>query len=634
MCGIAGFIGTGTKDLLQSMIDRLSHRGPDGEGLWLDEHQRVFLGHRILAIVDLAGGHQPMLTADGKLVITFNGEIYNHRELRQELEKAGHQFQTDHSDTEVLLYGYRQWGEQMLSRLNGMWAFAIYDAGRQELFLSRDRFGKKPLYYYFDGSNLIFASELTSLIQHPAVPRSFDQESLQKLFAYGFIPAPRSLLQGVRKLPAGHWLKLDLVKMRIQVQQFWKFEFDPFPQVPKNPEKEWGSELIRLLDVAVKRRLAADVPVGVFLSGGIDSSLVATLATRHQSVVETYNIGFTEKSFDERPYAQLMAKRLGTQHFEETFSIDHCLDFAPQVAQHLDEVFGDSSILPTALVSRLARTRVKVVLGGDGGDELFAGYDPFQALRYAIPYHKITPKIGHTIIQGLVNRLPVSHANMSLDFKAKRMLRGLSYPPEYWLPAWMGPLTPSEISDLFGAPVNPDELYAEALEAWDEPSARTDIDRAMSFYLRLYLPDDILMKVDRASMAYGLEARAPFLDIDFVNFVRRIPSAYKLRGRTTKYLLKEAARTLLPNEIVDRKKKGFGVPIGQWFQTGALTLNGSTSVTGLNRDLLQERLRQHTLGQHDDRAALWCVWMLDRSPLQNSPQARPAAATLQMTDDK
>jgi asparagine synthase (glutamine-hydrolysing) len=538
------------------------------------------------------------------------------------LEKAGHQFQTDHSDTEVLLYGYRQWGEQMLSRLNGMWAFAIYDADRQELFLSRDRFGKKPLYYYFDGSNLIFASELTSLIQHPAVPRSFDQESLQKLFAYGFIPAPRSLLQGVRKLPAGHWLKLDLVKMRIQVQQFWKFEFDPFPQVPKNPEKEWGSELIRLLDAAVKRRLDADVPVGVFLSGGIDSSLVATLATRHQSVVETYNIGFTEKSFDERPYAQLMAKRLGTQHFEETFSIDHCLDFAPQVAQHLDEVFGDSSILPTALVSRLARTRVKVVLGGDGGDELFAGYDPFQALRYAIPYHKITPKIGHTIIQGLVNRLPVSHANMSLDFKAKRMLRGLSYPPEYWLPAWMGPLTPSEISDLFGAPVNPDELYAEALEAWDEPSARTDIDRAMSFYLRLYLPDDILMKVDRASMAYGLEARAPFLDIDFVNFVRRIPSAYKLRGRTTKYLLKEAARTLLPNEIVDRKKKGFGVPIGQWFQTGALTLNGSTSVTGLNRDLLQERLRQHTLGQHDDRAALWCVWMLDRSPLQNSPEAR------------
>jgi asparagine synthase (glutamine-hydrolysing) len=386
------------------------------------------------------------------------------------------------------------------------------------------------------------------------------------------------------------------------------------------------------LDAAVKRRLAADVPVGVFLSGGIDSSLVATLATRHQSVVETFNIGFTEKSFDERQYAQLMAKRLGTQHFEETFSIDHCLDFAPQVAQHLDEVFGDSSILPTALVSRLARTRVKVVLGGDGSDELFAGYDPFQALRYAIPYHKITPKLGHTIIQGLVNRLPVSHANMSLDFKAKRMLRGLSYPPEYWLPAWMGPLTPSEISDLFGAPVNPDELYAEALEAWDESSARTDIDRAMSFYLRLYLPDDILMKVDRASMAYGLEARAPFLDIDFVNFVRRIPSAYKLRGRTTKYLLKEAARTLLPNEIVDRKKKGFGVPIGQWFQTGALTLNGSTSVTGLNRDLLQERLRQHTLGQHDDRAALWCAWMLDRSPLQNSPEARPSAEN--MTNDR
>jgi asparagine synthase (glutamine-hydrolysing) len=615
MCGIAGFVGTGERDILARMTMRLGHRGPDGEGLWIDESRRVFLGHRILAIVDLANGQQPMLTEDGLLAITYNGEIYNHRDLRRELETAGHRFRTDHSDTEVLLYAYRQWGPQMLTRLNGMWAFAIYDAGRQELFLSRDRFGKKPLYYYFDGANLVFASELTSLIQHSSVPRSFDQESLQKLFAYGFIPAPRSLLQGVRKLPAGHWMKLDLAKKTLQVQQFWKFEFDPFPKVPKNAEAEWGSELIRLLDAAIKRRLDADVPVGVFLSGGIDSSLVATLATRHQSVVETFSIGFTEKSFDESQYARLMAKRLGTQHFEETFSIDHCLDFAPQVAQHLDEVFGDSSILPTSLVSRLARTRVKVVLGGDGGDELFAGYDPFQALRYASRYHRITPKPGHAFIQALAARLPVSHVNMSLDFKVKRMLRGLSYSPEYWLPTWMGPLTPTEISDLFGTPVKPEELYAEAVEAWNEPSAQTDIDRAMLFYLRLYLPDDILVKVDRASMAYGLEARAPFLDIDLVDFVRRIPSDYKLRGGTTKYLLKQAARSLLPDEIIDRKKKGFGVPIGRWFQTGALNLNGSTAVTGLNRDLVQERLRQHTLGRHDDRSALWCVWMLDRSPL-------------------
>ena len=616
MCGIAGFVGNGDRDTLAAMTRRLSHRGPDAEGLWIEEPHRVFFGHRILAILDLANGQQPMSTADGQLTITYNGEIYNHRELRLELEKAGHHFRTDHSDTEVLLYAYRQWGPDMLSKLNGMWALAIYDAARQELLLSRDRFGKKPLFYYFDGANLVFASELTSLILHPAVPRSFDQEALKKLFAYGFIPAPRSLLQGVRKLPAGHWLKLDLSRKTLQTQQFWKFEFDPFPQIPKNPEAEWGSELIRLLDIAVKRRLDADVPVGVFLSGGIDSSLVATLATRHQSVVETFSIGFTEKSFDERQYAQLMAKRLGTKHFEEVFSIEHCLEFAPEVAKHLDEAFGDSSILPTTLVSRLARTRVKVVLGGDGGDELFAGYDPFQALRYAVPYHRFTPKRGHALIQALVNRLPVSHVNMSLDFRAKRMLRGLSYSQEYWLPTWMGPLNPTEISDLFGAPVNPEELYAEAVDAWNEPSARTDIDRTMQFYLRLYLPDDILVKVDRASMAYGLEARAPFLDIDVVNFVRRIPSEYKLRGGTTKYLLKEAARTILPPEIVDRKKKGFGVPIGQWFQTGALKLNGSSSITGLNPHIIQERLRQHTLGKHDDRAALWCLWMLDRSPLR------------------
>ncbi|HXM01160.1 MAG TPA: asparagine synthase (glutamine-hydrolyzing) [Chthoniobacterales bacterium] len=626
MCGIAGFVGSGSRDVLAKMTSRLAHRGPDGEGLWVDEAHRVFLGHRILAIVDLANGQQPMLTADSQLAITFNGEIYNHRDLRQELEAAGHQFHTDHSDTEVLLYAYRQWGPKMLPRLNGMWAFAIYDAANQSVFLSRDRFGKKPLFYHFDGKTLVFASELTSLILHPEVPRSFDQESLKKLFAYGFIPAPRALLENVRKLPAGHWMKFDLGKRQIEIQEYWRFEFDPFPKIPKDPEQEWGSELIRLLDTAVKRRLDADVPVGVFLSGGIDSSLVATLATRHQAVVETFSIGFAEKSFDEREYAQLMAKRLGTRHFEEVFSIQHCLDFAPSVAQNLDEVFGDSSILPTTLVSKLARTRVKVVLGGDGSDELFAGYDPFQALRFAIPYNRFTPKAGHAAIQALANRLPVSHVNMSLDFKVKRMLRGLSYSREYWLPTWMGPLHPAEIADLFGAPVDPQELYSEAVEAWNEPTARTDVDRAMQFYLRLYLPDDILVKVDRASMAYGLEARAPFLDIDLVNFVRRIPSEYKLRGRTTKYLLKEAARSLLPAEIIDRRKKGFGVPIGQWFQSGALSLNGAPAkpgsgsathgAAGLDRNVVKERLRQHTLGQHDDRAALWCIWMLDRSPLR------------------
>jgi asparagine synthase (glutamine-hydrolysing) len=620
MCGIAGFVGSGTRDVLETMTCRLAHRGPDGEGLWISEPNRVFLGHRILAIVDLANGQQPMLTADEKLAITFNGEIYNHRELRRELEQAGHRFQTDHSDTEVLLYAYRQWGHQMLSRLNGMWAFAIYDSDRQQVFFSRDRFGKKPLFYYFDGSTLVFASELTSLIQHPLVPRSFDQESLKKLFAYGFIPAPRAILENVRKLPGGHWMKFGLAKKQIEIQEFWHYEFDPFPQVPKNPEEEWGTELIRLLDAAVKRRLDADVPVGVFLSGGIDSSLVATLATRHQSVVETFNIGFTEKSFDERKYAQLMAQRLGTRHFEEIFSIDHCLEFAPQVAEHLDEVFGDSSILPTTLVSKLARTRVKVVLGGDGGDELFAGYDPFQALRFAIPYSKFTPKPGHAIIQAIANRLPVSHVNMSLDFKAKRMLRGLSYDREYWLPVWMGPLIPPEIADLFGTPVEPEELYSEAIEAWREPSARTDADRAMQFYLRLYLPDDILVKVDRASMAYGLEARAPFLDIELVDFVRRIPSGFKLRRRTTKYLLKQAARSLLPAEIIDRPKKGFGVPIGRWFQSGALRLNGSAKLDGINRTIVQQRLQKHALGKHDDRAALWCVWMLDRSPLRSTEQ--------------
>ena len=600
------------------MIEALVHRGPDGEGRWIDDRAGVYFGHRRLSIVDLVSGAQPMTTADEQLTVTFNGEIYNHAELRRELERLGHRFKTDHSDTEVLLHGYRQWGVDLLDRLNGMWAFAIYDRAKQEIFLSRDRFGKKPLFYYLDSQTLVFGSELTALQLHPHVPSSFDVIALQKLFAYGFIPAPYTLLHRVRKLPAGHWMKVSFHDFRVQIRKYWEFKLEPFETVPKNPEQEWGAELIERLDKAVQRRLQADVPVGIFLSGGIDSTLIATLARKYHPLIETFSIGFEEKTFDERGYARLGAQSAGTNHHEEVFSVERCLDWAPNTAERLDEVISDGSILPTALVSKLARRRVTVALSGDGSDELLAGYDPFRALMPARLYSSFAVGGLNRAVRAVVDSLPVSHANMSLDFRAKRMLRGLSYPKPYRLPVWMGPLDPPEIGELFGCQPKPEELYAEALTAWNDESARTDVDRTIQFYVRLYLQDDILVKTDRASMMHHLEARAPFLDIHVVDFVRRIPANFKLRRGITKYLLKEAARGLIPDRIIDRPKKGFGIPLGSWFRKGALQLNPASVPKELNWTWIHRRLAEHRAGKRDDRALLWCSWMLQRSPLLNS----------------
>ncbi len=615
MCGIAGFIGAGERLVLDRMTSALAHRGPDGEGYWVDEERRVFLGHRRLSILDIAAGSQPMTTRDGKLVITFNGEIYNHAELRVKLEKRGHHFKTDHSDTEVLLYGYREWGPGLLEKLNGMWAFAIYDYQRRELFLARDRFGKKPLFYYADEETFAFASELTAVRLHPSVPGDLDQQALQKYFAYGFIPAPWTLLAGSRKLPAGHWMKVSVETLRYEVHGYWEFELDPFVSVPKDAERVWGEELVQLLSEAVRCRLQADVPVGVFLSGGIDSTTIATLAAKHHPAIETFSIGFEDKSFDEREFARLGAETAGTTHHEQVLSPQNFLNCALSTAGCLDEIMGDSSIVPTSLVSRLARQNVTVVLGGDGCDELFAGYDPFRALGPAHFYRAFTGKKINQAIRSAAERLPVSHANMSLDFKLKRTLRGLSFPKEYWLPTWMGPLAPEEIGNLFGQKLQPEALYSEAIAAWNHPSATNDVDRAIQFFVRLYLQDDILVKIDRASMIHGLEARSPFLDINVVNLARRIPSAYKLRGGITKFILKQAVRGLIPDRVIDRPKKGFGSPIGNWFKAGDLNLSDTAVPAGVDWTWINRRLGEHRTGKRDDRGMLWCAWLLQHSPL-------------------
>ncbi len=614
MCGISGFIGQGTDSDLRRMTDALAHRGPDAAGYWTDPSRGIYLGHRRLSILDLSGGAQPMVTTDGAYVIIFNGEIYNFAELRAELVARGHKFVTDHSDTEVLLNGFREWGADLPRRLNGMWAFVIYDRSARELFASRDRFGKKPFFYTVQNGAFVFGSELSAVRLHPAVRSGVSKRALKKYFGYGYIPAPHSILENVFKLPGGHSLWLDCESLAIRTEKYWDFVLEPFAgnEIPGKPEEVWGEELRARLDAAVKCRLVADVPVGIFLSGGIDSSAITAFASRHVPAgrLKTFSIGFEEASFDESSYARRVAQLFKTDHYLEILSLEKAAALLPAITRRLDEPMGDSSLLPTYLLSGFTRQHVKVALGGDAGDELFAGYDPFRALHLAETYRKLVPRPVHQAICLLAARLPVSHRNMSFDFRLKRMLRGLGQPPRLWLPVWMSSLGPDELSELFNEPTDLEDVFSEAIAAW-EGCAQTDvIDRTLQFYTKLYLQDDILVKVDRATMMHGLEARAPFLDINLVDFARRIPAAWKYRHGQTKYILKKALEPVLPADVLYRKKKGFGVPIGAWFRDGQLGVDAAAPIAGLNSAFVQQKLAEHRNGRADQRAFLWNAWLL------------------------
>jgi asparagine synthase (glutamine-hydrolysing) len=607
MCGIAGFVGSGSLRVLEEMTRTLAHRGPDSENFRQDPP--VHLGFRRLAIIDLKGGRQPMTTPDGQFALVFNGEIYNHGELRRDLEAEGCQFSSDHSDTETLLYGCARWGAAVLERLNGMFAFVVYDREKKLLFGARDRFGKKPFYYWHRGQDFVFASELSALLKHPSVPKSVSQRALKKYFAYGYIPAPHSLIHGVHKLPAGHCFRLDVESGEFRIERYWEYVPEPESMDPEGAAHQLAEKLER----AVRRRLISDVPLGVFLSGGIDSSAVAALARRTAAELKTFTVRFQEPSFDESRFARDVASLLHTSHFEQTCSLEESKALLPQIIDRLDEPMGDSSLLPTFLLSRFAREHVTVCLAGDGGDELFCGYDPFKALQRAEWYSRVVPKPLHFGVALLASRLPVSHRNLSFDFKVKRTLRGLAFPDRLWLPIWMGPLEPGEIAALFQEKIDLEELYSEAIAAWESCRHLDVVTRTQQFFIKLYLQDCILTKVDRASMINSLEARCPFLDLELVELARRIPADLKFRQGQTKWILKRALQGVLPDRVLNRKKKGFGVPVGKWFLDGSLLQVSSQRLTHARYrpSYFERKLREHQARRADHRLYLWNAWLLN-----------------------
>lgn len=623
MCGITGWANLdsrapspeGAKDLLHSMCERMTHRGPDDEGLFIANG--TALGMRRLAIIDLVTGEQPVFNEDKSVAVILNGEIYNYRELRRELERRGHSFSSQ-SDTEVLPHLYEEYADEMVQHLNGMFAFALWDSKRRRLLIARDRFGEKPLYWGVFNNTLLFASEPKVLLAHPAVKSSLNLQALREYLSFDYVPAPLTIYEGISKLPAAHTLTLE--NGRIETRSYWCLSYKT--SEPPPTETDAAEHLLELLADSVRLRLVSDVPLGVLLSGGVDSSAVAALAVRASTeAVKTFSISFAESSFDESSYARAVAKYLGTDHHEERLSANLAANLVSEIGSWMDEPFSDPSLVPTYLLSRFTRKHVTVALGGDGGDELFAGYPMYRGHRWAANYSKIPGALRAGIIEPLVGMLPIKTKNLSFDYKATRFVTGAKYDPVARHHIWFGSFNPREQEMLLTPEVlrnTNGDIYREARAMMAECDSTDVVEQMQSLDTRLYLAEDILTKVDRASMAVSLEVRAPFLDHRVAEFAASLPPGYKLRGGKTKYILKRAIKDYLPPFVTRRGKKGFGVPVAEW-------LKGK--LRPLARDLLSpDRVRkagvfnpeyvtklqdEHERGVANHRKLLWTLLMFE-----------------------
>ena len=628
MCGIAGIAYSNgqhiERDILENMTRAMEHRGPDDEGIHIisNSNIQIGLGHRRLSIIDLTdSGHQPMTNEDETIWITYNGEIYNFKELKSDLIRHGHVFRSE-SDTEVIVHGYEEFGESVFKKLNGMFAFGLWDNRKQVLYLVRDRYGQKPLYYWHSSKGIAFASELKSLIKHPGLNKEIDIYSLSRYLSYEYVPAPHSIFKDVNKLLPGHYLKWN--GRNINTTPFWQINFNGTDTVQSLSVPEIEHQLTDLLKRSIERRLISDVPLGVFLSGGIDSSAIVSLMSEliPPDQIKTFSIGFEEESFDESGYARTIAQRFGTDHHEQILTPEKMLEILPEVWSFMDEPFADASILPTFLLSKFTQEHVTVALGGDGGDELFAGYDPFQAHTVARYYEKIPGFMQSFFANQIVQRLPVSTRNMSIDFKLKQFLKGIPYKPAIRNQVWLGSFTKEEQKDIFSGDINhilsDFDPYDDIPKSYNGTKFRDPLDEIIYCYSHFYLADDILTKIDRASMATSLETRSPFLDVEFAEFVNHIPSKLKLNGLTRKYILKKSMENKLPKEILYRKKKGFGIPLTKWLKKELKpTLLDVLSPSRLNQsglfntNTIKTMLDDHFSGRKDNRKPIWTIFMFE-----------------------
>ncbi|HYO62168.1 MAG TPA: asparagine synthase (glutamine-hydrolyzing) [Pyrinomonadaceae bacterium] len=620
MCGIVGMVepgrGQADGDVLAAMSEAIRHRGPDEDGAHLTG--AVGLAMRRLAIIDIKDGQQPMTNRDRSVWLVFNGEIYNYVELRENLRKLGHEFHTN-SDTEVVLQAYERYGADCPKYLRGMFAFAVWDEPKGELLLARDRVGKKPLLYSRTrGGGFVFGSEFQALLKHPDVGREVDYAAIHHYLSFMCVPAPLTAYRDIRKLEPGHTLRYTRGG-EIRIERYW---LPDFTKKQKISEEEAGERAVEILRDAVRVRLMSEVPLGAFLSGGIDSSAVVALMSEESSApVKTFSIGFEEQDFSELHHARRVAAHVGADHHEFVVRPD-ALEVLPTLVEHYGEPYADSSAVPTYYVSRETRRHVTVALTGDGGDECFAGYERYAAMQLAETYRRLPSPVRGALIEPAVALLPSSELRRGLARSAKRFVRAAALPAVERYLRWVS---------VFDADAK-DELYSDEFRARANGHAPGDflapwfasvngagiVDAALLADTMTYLPNDLLVKVDIASMAVSLEARSPFLDHHVIEFAASLPANLKLRGRTTKYLLKKVLRRLLPAENLTRRKMGFGVPIGHWLRgpmqpfLREVLLSERAARRGLFRpEAVARVVEQHTAAERDHSHQLWTLLMLE-----------------------
>jgi asparagine synthase (glutamine-hydrolysing) len=620
MCGICGIYNFHRKPVDRDLIDRMNstmiHRGPDGEGVYIDGN--IGLGHRRLSIIDLDTGEQPMGNEDGSVQVVFNGEIYNFLELRNLLEAKGHRFRT-RSDTESIILGYEEWGDSVVEHLRGMFAFALWDVPRRRLLLARDRIGKKPLYYYLDKGRILFASELKALLEDPTLPREIDPSALDCYLSFGYVPSPLAILKGIKKLPPAHYAIHD--GNTLSLHQYWHLDMEH--TTSEESEEEILAKLQSIFDEAVCLRLISDVPLGAFLSGGVDSSAVVAFMARLKGnePVKTASIGFSEKKFDELEYARIVADLYSTDHTEFVVS-PNALEIMDSIVWHLDEPFADSSAIPTYYVSKMTRQRVKVALSGDGGDETFAGYVKRYFMNRA--EENIRKKIPRVLREGILG--PIAKVYPRIDtltrpLRLKNFLSNISPSLEqayfrdmsfYFLPEMKKKLYRSQLAFSLK-----DFSSSEILDRHFRSNHNPDVTTRVQYVdIMTYLPEDILVKVDRMSMAHSLEVRSPILDHKLMEFVGTLPSSLKLNGRESKYIFKKMNEHRLPRHILHRGKQGFSVPLADWlrgdlkgFADDTLFSTSSNLSDYFNMAYVKDLWNRHQGGRQDYSAPLWALMM-------------------------
>jgi asparagine synthase (glutamine-hydrolysing) len=618
MCGIVGIVRNDGKpvdeELLARMSNAIRHRGPDDDGFYVNGS--VGLGMRRLAIIDLKGGAQPIHNHDRSSWIVFNGEIYNYLELREKLEKLGHTFYTN-SDTEAIVHAYDQFGADCPKHLRGMFAFAIWNERTEELFLARDRVGKKPVLYAQVNGQLIFGSEFSALLLHPDVSRDIQPEALDYYLSFMCIPAPLTAYRAIRKLEPGHWLRWR--KGEIELQRYWQPDFTKKIDLS---EEEAGERTVEILRDAVRVRLMSEVPLGAFLSGGIDSSAVVALMSQESSErVKTFSIGFDEQDFSELHHARRIAEHVGAEHHEFIVRPD-ALEVLPTLVEHYGEPYADSSAVPTYYVAKETRKHVTVALNGDGGDESFAGYERYIAMGLTEKYRRVPSFLRESVIKETVNLIPSSPLKRSRVKSAKRLLDAVALPRVDRYARWVSVFNDQTKQPLYSDNFREQTQAADAtgiLAEWFKRANGIGVVDAMLLTDQMtYLPNDLLVKVDIATMAVSLEARSPFLDHHVIEFAASLPQNLKLRRLTSKYLLKKVLRKLLPSENLKRRKMGFGVPVGHWFRgkmqpfLREVLLSEKALRRGLFQpDEVKQLIELHVRGERDYSQQLWTLLMLE-----------------------